>query len=236
MERIQKLISQAGITSRRKAEELIEKGKVLVNGKIAKLGDKADPQQDKIIVEGHEIRSEKKIYLMLNKPKGFITTASDPFGRPNVLQLLHEQQRVYPVGRLDQDTTGLLLLTNDGSFANRIMHPRYEVIKSYIATLDKNIEDKHIAAINEGVIIDRKKIDAKARSLSSKKVQITIHTGLNKEVKRIFKSLGYWVRELHRVQIASLKLDVKEGKYRHLHQSEVKKLLDSARSDSSKNL
>lgn len=225
MERIQKIIAQAGVTSRRKAEELIRDGKVVVDGRIATLGESADPERAAIVVDGQELKKEKSVYLALHKPKGYITTTSDPYGRPHVLALVRVPQRVYPVGRLDSDTSGLLLLTNDGGFANKVMHPRYEIPKTYIATLDKKIAEKDIEKINSGVVLERRKITARARTLSGKRVEITVHTGLNKEVKRIFKKLGYWVRELSRSKIGSLKLDVKEGKYRHLHPSEVEKLV-----------
>lgn len=223
MDRIQKIISQAGITSRRKAEELIDEGKVFVNGKRATLGDSADPEKDEIIVEGRVIDPEKKVYLMLNKPKGFITTLDDPFGRRTVRQLVHVSQRVFPVGRLDKDASGLLFLTNDGDWANRIMHPRYEVQKQYAVLLDKRVEGEDIHKINQGIIIDGKKIKADCKRISSKRVSLRIHTGMNKEVKRIFKKLGYWVKDLKRTSIGDIKLDVKEGKFRHLVKSEIEK-------------
>jgi 23S rRNA pseudouridine2605 synthase len=223
--RLQKAIAESGLCSRRKAEELIIHGHVRVNGEIAKIGANVDPEKDKILVSGQYLKPERKIYLMLNKPRGFITTAYDPYDRKHVLQLIHEQKRVFPVGRLDRDTTGLLLLTNDGGFANRIMHPRYEVSKTYEATLDRKLEDEDLKAINEGLKIDGRIVKAKARRLGPKRVSITIHTGLNKEVKRIFKKVGYWVEVLKRTEIQGVKLDIKEGKYRHLVDSEVKKLL-----------
>ena len=226
--RLQKAIAQAGVCSRRKAEELIEHSHVRVNGEIAKIGTNVDPEKDKILVLGRYLRAEKKLYLMLNKPRGYITTASDPYGRKHVLQLLMEQERVFPVGRLDRDTTGMLLLTNDGSFANRITHPRYEVTKTYEATLDRKAEDVDIARINEGMKIDGARIRATARKTSPKTVSITVHTGMNKEVKRLFKRLGYWVEALKRTEIQGVRLDVKEGRYRPLRQLEIKKLLGEA--------
>lgn len=221
--RVQKIIAESGYCSRRKAEELIEKGLVYVNGQMAKIGQNADPE-DEIVVNGQRIHAEKKAYLMLHKPRGYITTASDPWGRKSVLELVHVPQRVFPVGRLDKDTTGLLLLTNDGAFANQIMHPRYEVRKSYEATLDRKIEDDDLRKLNEGIVLDGRKIEARAQRLSAKRVKITIHTGLNKEVKRLFKKLGYWVKDLTRTEIGNLKLNVREGKWRKLSISEVKAL------------
>lgn len=223
--RLQKYIAQCGYCSRRRAETMIEHGHVRVNGEIATIGMDVDPEKDKILVNGQYLKPEKKIYLMLNKPKGYITTASDPYGRKNVVQLVHESKRVVPVGRLDRGTTGLIFLSNDGDFTNRITHPRYEVKKTYEATLDKRLEDEDLIRMNAGVIIDGKRINAKVRKLAPARASVTIHTGLNKEVKRIFKKFGYWVKDLRRTEINGVKLDVKEGKYRHLHASEVKKLI-----------
>jgi 23S rRNA pseudouridine2605 synthase len=223
--RLQKAIAEAGLCSRRKAEEMIQHGHVRVNGEIAKIGMNVDVSEDKIMVQGEYLRPEKKIYVMLNKPRGYISTASDPYGRKHVLDLLHENQRLFPVGRLDRDTTGLLLLTNDGEFANRIMHPRYEVSKTYEATLDRRMEPEDLAAINAGMMIDGSFVKARVVRDGPKLMRITVHTGMNKEVKRIFKKVGYWVEALRRTEIEGVKMNVKEGKYRHLVPSEIKKLL-----------
>jgi 23S rRNA pseudouridine2605 synthase len=223
--RLQKAIAESGLCSRRKAEEMIQHGHVRVNGEVAKIGMNVDAEKDKILVNGEYLRPEKKVYLMLNKPRGFLTTASDPYGRKHVLQLLHESQRVFPVGRLDRDTTGLLLLTNDGEFANRIMHPRYRVEKTYEATLDRRMEPEDLAKINAGVVIEGSVVRARAQRVMPKVVRISVHTGMNKEVKRIFKKVGYWVEALRRTEIEGVRLNVKEGKYRHLVPSEIKKLL-----------
>ena len=204
---------------------MIEHGHVRVNGEIAKIGRNVDPEKDKILVNGVYLRSERKIYLVLNKPQGFIATVTDPYDRKNVMELIHETQRVFPVGRLDRDTTGMLLLTNDGEFANRITHPRYEVTKTYEVTLDRKIEEEDLRAINDGLIVDRKRVRATAKRLAPKRVSITVHTGMNKEVKRLFKKVGYWVQALKRTEIQGVVLTVKEGKYRHLVDSEIKKLL-----------
>ncbi len=223
--RIQKLIAEAGICSRRKAEELIAQGSVTVNGKTAKLGENADIEKDKIVVNGERIRAQRKIYLMLNKPRGYITTVADPWGRKNVVDLIHLPWRVFPVGRLDRDATGLLLLTNDGEFANRIMHPRYEVKKTYEVMLDRRIEDAELRTIAKGVELDGKMIEAQVRRLGPRRVRISVHTGMNKEVKRIFKSVDHWVREINRTEVGPLKLNVKEGKYRTLTIGEVKAMM-----------
>jgi 23S rRNA pseudouridine2605 synthase len=226
--RLQKAIAESGLCSRRRAEEMIKHGHVRVNGQTAEIGTNVDPEKDKILVQGKLLRPEKKIYLMLNKPRGFITTAYDPYDRKHVLHLVHESKRIFPVGRLDRDTTGMLLLTNDGEFANRIMHPRYEVSKTYEATLNDRVSDDAISKINEGLLIDGKRVKAHAKKLGPKRVQITIHTGLNKEVKRLFKRVGYWVEALKRTEIQGVRLTVKEGKYRHLVDSEIKKLLQES--------
>ena len=216
--RLQKFIAESGFCSRRKAEEMIIAGHVRVNGEIARIGQNVDPETDAVIFQGTRLRPERKAYLMLHKPRGYITTAADPWGRKSVLQLIREPWRVFPVGRLDRDATGLLLLTNDGEFANRIMHPRYEIPRTYEATLDRKVEQEHIDSIRAGMVLDGVRITATARRIGPKRVSITVHTGLNKEVKRIFKALGFWVRDLHRVAIGDLRLPegLKPGKYRHL--------------------
>jgi 23S rRNA pseudouridine2605 synthase len=223
--RLQRAIAEAGVCSRRKAEELIEGGHVRVNGQVAVIGANVDPAKDEIMIRGVLLRPERKVYLMLNKPRGYITTAVDPYDRKNVMDLVHEGRRVFPVGRLDRDTSGMLLLTNDGEFANRITHPRYEVSKTYEATLDDRIDDDSIARINEGLHIDGMPVRAFARKMAPKIVRVTVHTGMNKEVKRLFKQVGRWVIALKRVEINGVRLDQKEGKYRHLVPSEIKKLL-----------
>lgn len=226
---LQKYIAEAGLASRRKAEEFITQGIVRVNGEPARLGMTVS-EGDVVTVNGREIKPEKKIYLMLNKPQGYITTLDDPWGRLNVRGLIHLPHRLFPVGRLDKDTTGLLLMTNDGEWANRIMHPRYEVRKVYEAVLDRKFEDEDMRKLSEGIILDGKRIEARAQRLSNKRVRIVIHTGLNKEIKRLFKSLGYWVRDLERIEIGGVPLNVKEGKFRHLSDGEVERLRSSAAS------
>ncbi len=227
MERVQKLIAQAGICSRRKAEALLEQGLVTVNGRRVELGAQASTT-DTIKVAGQTIRPERNVYYLLHKPKGYLTTVTDPHGRNNVVQLIPDPKRIFPVGRLDKDTTGLLLLTNDGEFANRITHPRYEVEKTYEAVLDRRISQEDIDTINKGVMIEKRLVVPVVKRLSGKRVRITIHTGLNKEVKRIFKRFGYWVRGLKRTRIGPVKLNVKEGKYRRLTRLEIQQFLSVA--------
>ncbi|MFA6089563.1 MAG: pseudouridine synthase [Candidatus Woesearchaeota archaeon] len=227
LERVQKIISNCGYCSRRNAEDLIEYGKVSVNGKIIHLGDKADVAKDTIIVEGHKLKSDtKKIYIMLHKPKYYVTTTKDPFCSKTVMQLIDEKERVYPVGRLDALTTGLLLLTNDGDFANKIMHPKYEKEKTYHVVLDQPLLGQDRDVIEGGIKFpDFQTGSCKIEMLEPNELNMTIHEGQNKEIKKIFKIGGYHVDELHRFKVGKLELDIPEGKYRYLTKKEVEMLL-----------
>jgi 23S rRNA pseudouridine2605 synthase len=234
LERVQKTISNAGYCSRRNAEVLISDCKVKVNGKIIKLGDKADLEKDKIEVEGNILNSKpKKIYLMLNKPKFYVTTTKDPFCKKTVMDLIYEKERVYPVGRLDALTTGLLLLTNDGDFANKIMHPRYETKKTYLVTLNRPLLKSDMAQIEDGLSLPTLKTGHSkieyVEKASKNIISMTIHEGQNKEIKRIFKLFEYHIDELQRIAIKDLKLDVELGRYRFLTQKEVDKLLSDTK-------
>ncbi len=221
-ERVQKIIAQSGMCSRRKAEALIEDGKVEVNGTVITIGSKADGQKDTITVEGNEITKEKFVYYILHKPTRYITTSSDLFDRKKVLDLVPSKPRVFSIGRLDRDTSGLLLLTNDGDFANKIMHPRYEVRKTYIAILDGPFNKNAIGKAKEGVRIDGHLVRADIIILEPDTVAVSVETGIHKVVKRLLKSLGYYVRQLHRTHIGDLALDIEEGKWRTLEESEKK--------------
>lgn len=234
MERLQKVIANSGYTSRRKAEELITKGKVKVNGKtIYELGTKVSGD-DLIEVEGTVI-SEKdvnKVYYLLNKPRGVVTTTSDDKGRKTVLDLINTDKRIYPVGRLDYDTTGALILTNDGELANILTHPKNKVEKVYIVKVRGLIGKEQINALCRGVYIDGiKTARAKARIQNYDKksnasiVELTIHEGKNHQVKKMFKAIGYDVLKLKREKIAFLDVkNLKSGEYRYLSIKEVKKL------------
>lgn len=232
MERLQKVIAEAGIASRRKAEELIKAGKVKVNGKvITELGTKVN-SNDKVEVNDRVIEKENKEYYLLNKPRGVITSTSDEKDRKTVIELINTTSRIYPVGRLDYDTTGALLLTNDGEFANIIMHPSNKMEKVYIAKLEGIIKGEQINKLKNGITLDGKLVKAsrvklkKVDNTTNKSlVEITIHEGLNHQVKRMFESVGYHVEKLTRKQIGFFDIkDLKSGEYRRLTPKEVQKV------------
>ena len=229
MERLQKRIAQAGVASRRKAEELIVAGKVKVNGKtITELGTKVD-NHDEIEVDGKIITMEDKEYYLLNKPRGVITTTDDDKNRKTVIDLIDTTARIYPVGRLDYDTTGALLLTNDGEFANIMMHPANEIDKVYLAKLNGIIKGEQIQTLKKGVKLDN--VVVKASRVKLKKVnienntsmvEITIHEGKNHQVKRMFEAVGYQVDKLTRERIGIFQLEgLRSGEYRKLTPKEV---------------
>lgn len=229
MERLQKVIASCGITSRRKAEELIINGKVKVNGVIiTELGTKVS-DKDKIEVNNVLVSRENKEYYLLNKPRGVITSTSDDKNRKTVLDFIPTKSRIYPVGRLDYDTTGVLLLTNDGEFANILMHPNSKIEKVYIAKIDGIIKGEQINALKNGVVIDEKKVYAsrvKLKKIDSTNntslVQITIHEGRNHQVKKMFEAVGFHVLKLKRESEGIFTLDgLKSGEYRKLSPKEV---------------
>ena len=232
MERLQKVIASSGITSRRKAEELITAGKVKVNGEVVtELGTKVT-DKDRIEVDNVLIAKELKEYYLLNKPRGVVTTTSDDKGRKTVVDLIPTNARIYPVGRLDYDTTGVLLLTNDGDFANILMHPASEVEKVYMAKLKGIIKGEHINTLKEGIKLDDqvvkpsrvklKKVDQKTNTCM---VQISIHEGKNHQVKRMFEAVGFEVLKLKREREAFFDLkDLQSGEFRKLTPKEVAKV------------
>ena len=239
-ERIQKILSAAGIASRRAAEEIILDGRVRVNGKVvAELGAKADPDRDHIKVDGKLINPKQpKAYIMLNKPAGFVTTMSDPEGRPIVADLLKGVRvRVYPVGRLDYDTEGLLLLTNDGDLAHLVTHPKHELPKTYLVKVKGFLEDRHVDMLEQGVFLkDGKTAPARVRKLRKEEanswVEITIHEGRKRQVRRMIDHTGHSVIKLKRTRIGSLSLgDLPVGMYRHLTLDEVQGLRQTAMQD-----
>ncbi len=229
-ERLQKIIANAGITSRRSAEKLIDSGKVSLNGKvITTLGVKADPSKDKIRINGKLLsHSDAKLYILLNKPSGYITSLKDPEGRPTVMDLLKKiRQRVYPVGRLDYDTEGLLIITNDGEFANILMHPRHKVQKTYMVKIKGQISEKSIKHLTEGVHIDGRKtapVAIKKKGLREKNswIEISLQEGRNRQIKRMLEVLRYRVLKLKRTSYGSLNVrGVPLGAYRLLNRFEV---------------
>ena len=233
MERLQKVIADAGITSRRKAEELIVNGKVRVNGEIVKtLGVKVSGN-DIVEVNGMMLQNEKvKKYYLLNKPRGVISSVRDDKNRPTVVDYIDTDVRIYPVGRLDYDTTGLILLTNDGELANRLAHPKNKIPKTYIAKIEGLLNKDDIERLKNGIIIDGRKVvveDFKIRDKDFEKktslVEVTIVEGRNHIVKKMFESLKHPVIRLSRIKIAFLEIGkLKSGQYRELTIKEIKKL------------
>ena len=229
MERLQKIIAQAGFCSRRAAEKLILDGKVSVDGKIVtELGTKVDSNQ-KIVVDGKLLTSTaKKIYILLNKPCGYVSTAHDERGRKKVTDLLGKNfpERVYPVGRLDLNSEGLILLTNDGDLTNLLIHPRYEVKKTYRAMISGDLTEEKLDLLRAGIELDDGlTAPAEIYLLDKDLVEITIHEGRNRQVRRMFAAVGCDVKRLQRIKFANLTLDgLKIGKFRALTPEEVEKL------------
>ena len=233
MERLQKVIANSGYTSRRKAEELIVAGKVRVNGEVIKeLGVKVNGN-DMIEVEGKTLNvNQKKVYYLLNKPRGVISSVDDDKNRKTVVDFINTPERIYPIGRLDYDTTGLIILTNDGDLANILMHPSNNVEKTYIAKLEGILDKTAIDKLKRGVVVDGRKVKIVKFKVKKKDivketslVEITIVEGRNHIVKNIFKELGYSVEKLTRVSVDFLTINgLKSGEYRELSLKEVKKL------------
>ena len=232
-ERLQKYLAAAGVASRRASETLIQEGRVAVNGKVVKeLGTKVTPGKDKVTVDGKPVQQEEKmVYLLMNKPAGYLTTVKDTHDRPTVMDLLTGvPYRVFPVGRLDFETEGLLLLTNDGEFAYRMTHPKFKMKKTYLATVHGELTKDRLELLRNGVQLeDGKTAPAEVKIVRQEKhktvVEITIHEGKNRQVRRMFKAVKNPVLELKRITVAGLTLKgVGEGEYRHLTNEEVQKL------------
>ena len=229
MVRLQKIIAQAGVCSRRAAEKLILRGKVSVDGKIiTQLGAKADYNQ-KIVVDGKPLHfDDEKIYLLLNKPRGYVSTAHDERGRKTVIDLLGENfsERVYPVGRLDLNSEGLLILTNDGDLTNALIHPRYEVAKTYRAKISGIVTEEKLDLLRAGIELDDGlTAPAEIYLLDKDLIEITIHEGRNRQVRRMLAAVGCDVKRLRRIKFADLTLDgVKIGHWRELTAAEVAQL------------
>lgn len=230
-ERLQKILSARGITSRRKAEQWLLEGRITVNGVTATLGDSADATEDQILIDGKPLPDlSEKVYLLLNKPRGYVTTLSDEKGRPTVAELVADcGQRVYPVGRLDFDSEGLLLLTNDGEFANRLMHPNREVNKTYLVWVS-GYHDAAVSLVSRSIVLDGYRIrPPKVKLLHSEgdraRFQITIHEGRNRQIRRMCEAAGMKVTRLRRIKEGSVSLgDLKIGAWRYLTEEELAEL------------
>jgi len=236
-ERLQKILAQMGIASRRKAEELILEGAVTVNGETATLGMKADPAEDYIKVRGKLVSDpmhtgKQKAYLMFHKPDGVVTTLSDPEGRPTVKDFLSGiKYRIYPVGRLDYHSEGLLLMTNDGDFTNAILHPSRKIPKTYVVKIEGSLDEKHMEKLRRGVRLDEDglTLPAKVKKIREAEntswIEITIYEGRKRQIRRMLEKVGHPVMRLKRIAVNGLKLgDLKPGKFRHLTREELQRL------------
>lgn len=234
-ERLQKYLAECGIASRRKCEEYILQEKVQVNGKtITELGVKVNPEKDKITFEGKNVKQEeRKVYILLNKPIGYVTTSDEQFGRDKVLDLVKVRERVVPVGRLDMYTSGALILTNDGDFVYKVTHPKHEITKTYTVTVKGIIKNEEVEQLRKGVKIDdyttrpaKVKILKTDEEKDISRLEITIHEGKNRQVRRMCESVGRRVIALHRSKIGNIGVkDIELGKWRYLKDFEVKTLI-----------
>lgn len=232
-ERLQKILARAGVASRRRAEKIIEAGRVKVNGEVVdRLGEKADPEKDRIEVDGKPVSLGKNtVYMALYKPVGVVTTVFDPQGRPKVHDLLRRvKERVFPVGRLDFDSEGLLLLTNDGELAYRLTHPRYKIPKVYSAWVNGRVGHEAVTILRNGVRLDDgltqpAQVEVARRESARTLLRITIHEGRKRQVRRMCAAVGHPVVELKRIAIGPLRLGIlKPGGYRHLSNREIERL------------
>ncbi|MGH2697296.1 MAG: pseudouridine synthase [Actinomycetota bacterium] len=233
--RLQKVLARAGLGSRRACEDLIREGRVTVNGRVATLGDRVDPRADRVEVDGGRVPLDPDLrYLALHKPRGVVTTARDPQGRPDVSRYYPEGVRVFPVGRLDRDTEGLLLLTNDGELANRLLHPRYGVEREYLAEVEGRPTGRVLTALRRGVALE----DGLARATSARRVggsgergavRVVMTEGRKREVRRLLAAVGLPVRRLVRVRVGPIRLGrLRPGEVRELEPAEVRELLRGA--------
>lgn len=230
--RVQKHLSECGIASRRKAEELIAAGKVKINGHIAEIGSKVDPKRDKVTVRGRAVVPvNEKVYIMLNKPRGFVTTMSDELGRKTVSDLVADAgNRIFPVGRLDRDSEGLLIMTNDGDFANKLTHPSSHVNKTYRVTVKGAAEEEQLLKMKEGILLDGRKTLPCDCFVAERKPDRTVlifvlNEGRNRQIRRMCEAVGLEVLRLKRTEIAGVKLGMlPQGKWRPLNEREMRRL------------
>lgn len=233
--RLQKFMAECGVASRRKSEELIEMGKVRVNGHPAQIGDKINPKRDIVTVRGKKINKvDRMYYIMLNKPRGYVTTVSDELGRKTVMDLIDCKARVYPVGRLDKDSEGLLILTNDGSFANALTHPKHNYAKVYRVTVRPSVNDEILDKLRNGVVIDdRKTAPCDVNIITEEEgrvvLEFILREGRNRQIRKMCEAVDLQVARLKRISIGPIKLGMLQtGKSRELTDNEVKKLLRSS--------
>ncbi len=231
--RLNKFLSNAGVASRRKCDELILEKKIQVNGKVvSELGTTINEKKDKITFEGREIKLPTSfVYIKLNKPKGYACTASDEKGRKTIYELVKCDERLFSVGRLDYDTEGLIILTNDGDFANKIMHPKFEIEKEYQVTIEGEIKESELAVMRKGVVVDGEKMPpARVKFLDAKngatRLSVVIHEGQNRQVRRMFEAIGKTIKLLKRVRIGEVKLGgLSRGDYKDLSIDELNSLV-----------
>ncbi len=237
-ERLQKYLAQCGVASRRKCEELILQGRVQVNGvTVTELGTKINPEKDKIKFDGKDIKqAQKLVYILLNKPIGYVTTADDQFGRDTVLDLVKVKERIVPVGRLDMYTSGALILTNDGDFVYQVTHPKHEIEKTYTVTIKGIVQNSEVEQLRNGIKIDdyitkpaRVKILKTDTEKDISRLEITIHEGKNRQVRKMCEAVGRKVLALHRSKIGGIGVkDIELGKWRYLTANEVQQILKNS--------
>ena len=233
--RLQKFMAECGVASRRKSEELIEMGKVKINGHVAQIGDKVNPKRDIVTVRGKKInKADRMYYFMLNKPRGYVTTVSDELGRKTVMDLVDCKARIYPVGRLDKDSEGLLILTNDGSFANALTHPKHNYAKVYRVTVRPSVNDEILDKLRNGIEIDgRMTAPCDVNIITEEEgrvvLEFILREGRNRQIRKMCEAVNLEVARLKRISIGPVKLGMLQtGKYRELTDNEVKKLLRSS--------
>lgn len=233
--RLQKFMAECGVASRRKSEELIEMGKVKVNGHVAHIGDKINPKKDLVTVRGKKINKvDRMYYIMLNKPRGYVTTVSDELGRKTVMDLIDVKARIYPVGRLDKDSEGLLILTNDGSFANALTHPKHNYAKVYRVTVRPSVNDEILDKLRNGIEIDGRKTASCDVNIVTEEegrvvLEFILREGRNRQIRKMCEAVNLEVARLKRISIGPVKLGMLQpGKSRELTDNEVRKLLRSS--------